>query len=1694
MARASYHFVGSDAEDNMVKLPGLLPRLPLRDDTNDCTMALVFPREVDQDKIVEEPYEKLKRIFIATGNEHSSDKFAELTKRLDDEALPLAEYQTHVRRFLIEIVAESGLVMSSFPSVDEDEDFLKIYLPLDGPVIQHMAEHLEYTMPYKESVYKQVKEHGPYPGKEPMRDIQLRPLVAWDKFTVEDASRFEDFSMRDSIRILEFWLDQWVSLDEMERQGIIKCYFPCPEGEALKTLHNHFLNLCKWVHFQGEQADELRKYFGEEIGFYFRFLGYVCHAMSFLGIVGLVIYVSRHPAWHSDSYIPQQSMGYLRSGLALVYSVWAAILLIFWTITTARICVRWGVNDIEDYEQINPDWDPRPPSAFRPLIVNVLTGGYLAAYVGAISAVLNWQFSLQDDEDPGLGAYAPLVLTVLIKFGSLSWTWIAPAIVRLENHRREDDKVEKLSVILAVVKIFVALFPFISSCFLATLYQSTCGDTFEEAAAATFPNYASFAPLSPESMEALKPYSFEKDGRFCFHGCHPASAAAAEVWAETTCDKSVSANLKTYFFFTVALDLVFLIIPIVISANEIRQERRKQERAGKDFEYSLLQWEAKKFKYEWNSWGGDKINDNLDLTISYAVVVCFGIISPIMATVCLLSLLISLRLRCYRMIYATRRPLPRASTGLGVWEYIYTGINMVAVVINVGLAAVFFYPMRVKRASEKFMIFVIGEHVVLLVQFIFRLIVPAKPADISHIEAYNMHVKKVLRTEQSGMKRFDGLRTPAKINLDVIPDGVQRIEVSSFLLALQSSSWLPPDDLAEEDGDQAPLCCPAELVAGTAAVRAALPDAALLKGRLCSAVSGAFAEALGVVTEPSVELVMKVLRGFVTHSPVGPDSATAIYGYLEREGADLAELQRMPSVVVAAGEAARIPADVVWEDANCDLLALQQLYSVRWRRFFVIGLGVPERPTAEQVLRRLDQLSASTAPSAALWPLLLRVAKELSDASSADAEAWAALPAALGTRRCVPLQLGGLGAPKEGVLLEDDAEGTGVPEAALATLRAQAPLAAPAPRGAKDAEHWPVLADALKLQSLSTVCSITSIHGGEERPAPVIAKAVASLLPLAQRFLIHKHRAVYDSVNATCLTTKVEKLLVREVDPPLKLRCVFSVVPCQDPIQAEVESDCYLQVRSGRVEDASHEVRLRMVPGATLPALCVELARLLLPSAKPAKQDEVARVRQTREALATFLASAALAGESGASSLCEALQIPALPSEDSPDYTSPWPMPKEVAEQLELERRLLEAAQETEPERLLPPRDDEDQEPPAEPPRKRARTEGPEAVIAEAAILEGAAKDRLAEMYLGKEHEPGSSAARDGEVDGGTALEEVSETEMKDAEALLKNISVIDQQIGENGEGKGAGKGKGKGSGKGGDKPGKNDKERSATELGRILDRLPGVSNAPEEESSEAKKEKAFRTRVYDLEDLRAQSKKMRLAPLPSRNDLPQEEREKVGRWGEQFVYEYLQKKLEHEDSQKRVIWVNEVEETGFQYDLRIEDSTSGDVEAYVEVKTSRAKGFLFRMRQAAFRDELQGMDICTEGGRQVCHLPGFECRQGRCRALLNYESLPAVEGAELGSLLDFLRSLEACQRVYAQRDHADKVQIEPALQDTKVSGPPGFLCEGRSWRRCIVAQSLQQCNRLKRTRTLKPRSVRGPRCSICSNIALLPQSPASQK
>ena len=52
-----------------------------------------------------------------------------------------------------------------------------------------------------------------------------------------------------------------------------------------------------------------------------------------------------------------------------------------------------------------------------------------------------------------------------------------------------------------------------------------------------------------------------------------------------------------------------------------------------------------------------EINDFLDMAISYAVVVCFGVIAPFMATVAVVSILLSLRPQCLTAQWRNNRGL-----------------------------------------------------------------------------------------------------------------------------------------------------------------------------------------------------------------------------------------------------------------------------------------------------------------------------------------------------------------------------------------------------------------------------------------------------------------------------------------------------------------------------------------------------------------------------------------------------------------------------------------------------------------------------------------------------------------------------------------------------------------------------------------------------------------------------------------------------------------------------------------------------------------------------------------------------------------------------------------------------------------------------------------------------------------------------
>lgn len=93
-------------------------------------------------------------------------------------------------------------------------------------------------------------------------------------------------------------------------------------------------------------------------------------------------------------------------------------------------------------------------------------------------------------------------------------------------------------------------------------------------------------------------------------------------------------------------------------------------------------------------------------------------------------------------------------------------------------------------------------------------------------------------------------------------------------------------------------------------------------------------------------------------------------------------------------------------------------------------------------------------------------------------------------------------------------------------------------------------------------------------------------------------------------------------------------------------------------------------------------------------------------------------------------------------------------------------------------------------------------------------------------------------------------------------------------------------------------------------------------------------------------------------NSMTKEEREAIGRWGEEYVYKQLVES--HKDSAEiEVEWVNQHEESGRPYDITV--SSSGKITEYVEVKSTRT------MEKAVFEISMNELDQAAIHGSSYC-------------------------------------------------------------------------------------------------------------------------------
>eukprot|EP00933_Yihiella_yeosuensis_P024622 TRINITY_DN1908_c1_g1_i2.p1 TRINITY_DN1908_c1_g1~~TRINITY_DN1908_c1_g1_i2.p1 ORF type:complete len:406 (+),score=52.27 TRINITY_DN1908_c1_g1_i2:130-1347(+) len=313
----------------------------------DTVYAVVFPRaveaggEVDQSVMIEDPLDKVTRIFLRHGNPESSKTLETGFETMaGNEAMPMADYQMIVRRRFLEVIRDIGIQASPYETIDQDEVIVRLSFDPHGQVLQILAEKQKYKMPFVEEVYEELEPLGRLAGGRPMENRLGVSVVGYGTYKIETAHEFEPFRLVDQIRIMRGWLNDWMDLGEMQAQGVISLWCLSDRQEELENLRQEysFLDCIRPCHVRDGQ---IRDYYGEEIAFLFSFATYFTRSLIPLGLISVIYYICRY-------FIPADVGGYAKTSLGLVFGLWSALFFGGFDFRASRYKQMWGVTTVQE--------------------------------------------------------------------------------------------------------------------------------------------------------------------------------------------------------------------------------------------------------------------------------------------------------------------------------------------------------------------------------------------------------------------------------------------------------------------------------------------------------------------------------------------------------------------------------------------------------------------------------------------------------------------------------------------------------------------------------------------------------------------------------------------------------------------------------------------------------------------------------------------------------------------------------------------------------------------------------------------------------------------------------------------------------------------------------------------------------------------------------------------------------------------------------------------------------------------------------------------------------------------------------------------------------------------------------------------------------------------------------------------------
>jgi hypothetical protein len=588
------------------------------------------------------------------------------------------EYQAEVRKLLIEtlIGPAFGLEVAVAPSVDHDEIFVRLNLPHNEGTLGQFAQNFEYRMPLSDHAYKEIGQKITPAEKE-------RRAVSG--FLAEHAECYQPFRHIDRMRMLKARLDRYLDLNELCNQGIVVAHFMPHSYKEVQAMCKNWANPFCWFEIPSHGFDDsIRNYFGEEVAWMFVWQTYFTRALALPCLVAVVVYLRR---FCPDVVIKRE----IQLGGTVLMMIWCTLFNAFYDRRESRMRQHWGIDvagttagAIADM-QVRDEYDPSANDTFTvrwaPFFGDFLATCTIALSIGGVYLIQYWREKIMEIHSHWIWPQlAALMITSQIFIIDAVWRRVSRFIVNCENHRKLEKWKSSWVQKMFVVRIFNNMYPFL---------------------------YVGF----------LKQYSST--------GCPP---------TEDGCLGELEMNLLTYFAVRLVAQLIGDFTLLLLVRLQVAHELLKKGTSGTPYTY--LQVQAKQLPYD----DGMRMDDWTEQVLTFTYVASFNVVLPAISVVALLSNLLEGRLVAHRNACYLRRPDAEWSSGIGAWREILFGIEMLAVIINLGFAIFVMRPLRDFDTLTKWAIFVIAEHVIVVVKLAVRAKFPPTPLDVEEFAEKNQQV------------------------------------------------------------------------------------------------------------------------------------------------------------------------------------------------------------------------------------------------------------------------------------------------------------------------------------------------------------------------------------------------------------------------------------------------------------------------------------------------------------------------------------------------------------------------------------------------------------------------------------------------------------------------------------------------------------------------------------------------------------------------------------------------------------------------------------------------------------------------------------------------------------------------------------------------------------------------------------------